>query len=128
MKKKQYTTVTFIKALLLTIVLGLLAYIIDVPAIRISLIGMTLVLGAISHGMMSQLQEAGLDDMKDHIDKNKRPSHRHSEGFCFLQKCKVVVREIDSCIVVFWINYGCKVKGKHILGKLSFRHSICEKE
>ena len=53
MKKKQYTSVTFIKALLLTIVLGLLAYVIDVPAIRISLIGMTLVLGAISHGMMS---------------------------------------------------------------------------
>lgn len=44
MKKKQYTSVTFIKALLLTIVLGLLAYVIDVPAIRISLIGMTLVL------------------------------------------------------------------------------------
>ena len=41
MKKKQYTSVTFIKALLLTIVLGLLAYVIDVPAIRISLIGMT---------------------------------------------------------------------------------------
>ena len=69
MKKKQYTSVTFIKALLLTIVLGMLAYIIDVPTIRISLIGMTLVLGAISHGMMSQLQEVGLDDMKDHIDK-----------------------------------------------------------
>ncbi|PGO33077.1 hypothetical protein CN984_05495 [Bacillus cereus] len=69
MKKKQYTSVTFIKALLLTIVLGMLAYIIDVPAIRISLIGMTLVLGAISHGMMSQLQEVGLDDMKDPIDK-----------------------------------------------------------
>ncbi|MED0972128.1 hypothetical protein [Bacillus paramycoides] len=69
MKKQQYTSVTFIKALLLTIVLGMLAYVIDVPAIRISLIGMTLVLGAISHGMMSQLQEAGLDDMKDHIDK-----------------------------------------------------------
>ncbi|MEK4570977.1 hypothetical protein NSS74_00325 [Bacillus sp. FSL E2-8868] len=69
MKKKQYTSVTFIKALLLTIVLGMLAYIIDVPAIGISLIGMTLVLGAISHGMMSQLQEVGLDDMKDHIDK-----------------------------------------------------------
>ncbi|MFJ8240152.1 hypothetical protein [Bacillus tropicus] len=69
MKKKEYTSATFIKALLLTIVLGLLAYIIDVPAIRISLIGMTLVLGAISHGMMSQLQEAVLDDMKDHIDK-----------------------------------------------------------
>ncbi|WP_141532078.1 hypothetical protein [Bacillus cereus] len=63
MKKKQYTSVTFIKALLLTIVLGLLAYIIDVPVIRISLIGMTLVLGAISHGMMSQLQEA------DHMDQ-----------------------------------------------------------
>ncbi|VXB59231.1 hypothetical protein BACI71_110879 [Bacillus mycoides] len=28
---------------------------------------------------------------------------------------------------MFWINYKCKVKGKHILGKLSFRHSICEK-
>jgi len=42
MKKKQYTSVTFIKALLLTIVLGLLAYVIDVPAIRISLIGMPL--------------------------------------------------------------------------------------
>ena len=69
MKKKEYTSATFIKALLLTIVLGSLAYIIDVPAIRISLIGMTLVLGAISHGMMSQLQEVGLDDMKDHIDK-----------------------------------------------------------
>jgi hypothetical protein len=69
MKKKQYTSVTFIKALFLTIVLGMLAYIIDVPAIRISLIGMTLVLGAISHGMMSQLQEVGLDDMKDSIDK-----------------------------------------------------------
>lgn len=69
MKKKQYTSVTFIKALLLTIVLGLLVYVIDVPAIRISLIGMTLVLGAISHGMMSQLKEAGLDDMRDHIDK-----------------------------------------------------------
>nr|WP_276067441.1 hypothetical protein [Bacillus pacificus] len=69
MKKKQYTNVTFIKALLLTIVLGLLAYIIDVPAIRISLIGMTLVLGAISHGMMSQLQEAGVDRTKDHIDE-----------------------------------------------------------
>ncbi|MBK5470402.1 MULTISPECIES: hypothetical protein [Bacillus] len=69
MKKKQYTSVTFIKALLLTIVLGMLAYIIDVPAIRIPLIGMALVLGAISHGMMSQLQEVGLDDMKDHIDK-----------------------------------------------------------
>ncbi|MGR5993268.1 hypothetical protein ACT7C9_02330 [Bacillus cereus] len=69
MKKKQYTSVTFIKALLLTIVLGLLAYVIDVPAIRISLIGMTLVLGAISHGMMSRLKEAGLDDMRDHIDK-----------------------------------------------------------
>ena len=71
MKKKQYTSVTFIKALLLTIVLGLLAYVIDVPAIRISL-GMTLVLGAISHGMMSQLKEAGLDDMRDHIDKSKK--------------------------------------------------------
>ncbi|MGQ4671037.1 hypothetical protein ACUIJ5_18995 [Bacillus toyonensis] len=58
------------KALLLTIVLGMLAYIIDVPAIRISLIGMTLVLGAISHGMISQLKEAGLDNMKNHIDKN----------------------------------------------------------
>jgi len=69
MRKKEYTSATFIKALLLTIVLGSLAYIIDVPAIRISLIGMTLVLGAISHGMMSQLQEVGLDDMKDHIDK-----------------------------------------------------------
>ena len=69
MKKKEYTSATFVKALLLTIVLGSLAYIIDVPAIRISLIGMTLVLGAISHGMMSQLQEVGLDDMKDHIDK-----------------------------------------------------------
>ena len=73
MKKKQYTSVTFIKALLLTIVLGLLAYVIDVPAIRISLIGMTLVLGAISHGMMS-LKEAGLDDMRDHIDKSEKPS------------------------------------------------------
>ena len=70
MKKKQYTSVTFIKALLLTIVFGMLAYIIDVPAIRISLIGMTLVLGAISHGMISQLKEAGLDNMKNHIDKN----------------------------------------------------------
>ncbi|MED3087070.1 hypothetical protein [Bacillus toyonensis] len=70
MKKKQYTSVAFIKALLLTIVLGMLAYIIDVPAIRISLIGMTLVLGAISHGMISQLKEAGLDNMKNHIDKN----------------------------------------------------------
>ncbi|MDT3494483.1 hypothetical protein NLU03_08430 [Bacillus toyonensis] len=70
MKKKQYTSVTFIKALLLTIVLGMLAYIIDVPAIRISLIGMTLVLGVISHGMISQLKEAGLDNMKNHIDKN----------------------------------------------------------
>ncbi|PHB82908.1 hypothetical protein COE94_19870 [Bacillus toyonensis] len=70
MKKKQYTSVTFIKALLLTIVLGMLAYIIDVPAIRISLIGMTLVLGAISHGMISQLKEAGLDNMKNHIEKN----------------------------------------------------------
>ncbi len=69
MRKKEYTSATFIKALLLTIVLGMLAYIIDVPAIRISLIGMTLVLGAISHGMMSQLQEARLDDMKDSIDK-----------------------------------------------------------
>jgi len=69
MRKKEYTSATFIKALFLTIVLGSLAYIIDVPAIRISLIGMTLVLGAISHGMMSQLQEVGLDDMKDHIDK-----------------------------------------------------------
>ncbi|MED0988518.1 hypothetical protein [Bacillus nitratireducens] len=69
MRKKQYTSVTFIKALFLTIVLGSLAYLIDIPAIRISLIGMTLVLGAISHGMMSQLQEVGLDDMKDHIDK-----------------------------------------------------------
>ncbi|MDR4982555.1 hypothetical protein CN491_23715 [Bacillus cereus] len=68
-KQRQYTSVTFIKALLLTIVLGLLAYIIDVPAIRISLIGMTLVLGAISHGMMSQLKEAELNNMKDHIDK-----------------------------------------------------------
>lgn len=69
MREKEYTSATFIKALLLTIVLGMLAYIIDIPAIRISLIGMTLVLGAISHGMMSQLQEVGLDDMKDHIDK-----------------------------------------------------------
>ncbi len=69
MRKKEYTSATFIKALFLTIVLGSLAYIIDVPVIRISLIGMTLVLGAISHGMMSQLQEAGFDDMKDHIDK-----------------------------------------------------------
>ncbi|HGE5782056.1 MULTISPECIES: hypothetical protein [Bacillus] len=69
MKKKQYTSVTFIKALLLTIVLGMLAYLIDVPAIRISLIGMTLVLGAISHGMMLQLYEAGLDDMKKYIDE-----------------------------------------------------------
>ncbi|PGA93570.1 hypothetical protein [Bacillus toyonensis] len=69
MKKKQYTSATFIKALLLTIVLGSLAYIIDVPAIRISLIGMTLVLGAISHDMISQLQEAGVDNMKNHIDK-----------------------------------------------------------
>ncbi|ARJ24449.1 hypothetical protein [Bacillus mycoides] len=69
MRKKEYTSATFIKVLLLTIVLGMLAYIIDVPVIRISLIGMTLVLGAISHGMMSQLQEAGLDDMKDSIDK-----------------------------------------------------------
>ncbi|EJQ16604.1 hypothetical protein CN941_15185 [Bacillus cereus] len=69
MREKEYTGATFIKALLLTIVLGMLAYIIDIPAIRISLIGMTLVLGAISHGMMSQLQEVGLDDMKDHIDK-----------------------------------------------------------
>ncbi|PEW01414.1 hypothetical protein CN428_16010 [Bacillus cereus] len=69
MREKEYTGATFIKALLLTIVLGMLAYIIDIPAIRISLIGMTLVLGAISHGMMPQLQEVGLDDMKDHIDK-----------------------------------------------------------
>ncbi|PEL90396.1 hypothetical protein [Bacillus wiedmannii] len=69
MRQKEYTSATFIKALLLTIVLGSLAYIIDVPAIRISLIGMTLVLGAISHGMMSQLQEAGVDHMKNHIDK-----------------------------------------------------------
>ena len=86
MKKKQYTSVTFIKALLLTIVLGLLAYIIDVPAIRISLIGMTLVLGAISHGMMSQLQEAGLDNMKNHIDKEEKPSCIYNEGFSFLTK------------------------------------------
>jgi len=69
MKKKQYTSVTFIKALLLTIVLGMLAYLIDVPAIRISLIRMTLVLGAISNGMMLQLYEAGLDDMKKYIDE-----------------------------------------------------------
>ena len=59
-EKKQYTSVTFIKALLLTIVLGLLAYIIDVPAIRISLIGMTLVLGTISHGMMSRYKKLDL--------------------------------------------------------------------
>lgn len=57
----------------------------------------------------------------------EKPSRIESEGFLFLTKCKVVVRQIDSCIVVFWINYRCKVKGKHILGKLSFRHSICEK-
>ncbi|KEK23048.1 membrane protein [Bacillus gaemokensis] len=69
MKKKQYSSITFIKALLLTIVLGMLAYIIDIPIIRVSLIGMTLVLGAISHGMMLQLYEAGLDDMKEYIDK-----------------------------------------------------------
>ncbi|MBC6971309.1 hypothetical protein H9I32_02390 [Bacillus sp. Xin] len=69
MKKKQYSSITFIKALLLTIVLGMLAYIIDVPAIRVSLIGMTLVLSAISHGMLLQLYEAGLDDMKEYIDK-----------------------------------------------------------
>ncbi|WP_242144258.1 MULTISPECIES: hypothetical protein [unclassified Bacillus cereus group] len=64
MKKKQYTSVTFIKALFLTIVLGLLAYIIDIPVLRVSLIGMTLILGAISHGMMRQLYEAGLHDNK----------------------------------------------------------------
>ncbi|MEN1938632.1 hypothetical protein AAIE21_24575 [Paenibacillus sp. 102] len=69
MKKKQYTSVTFIKALLLTIVLGMLSYIIDIPIIRVSLIGMTLVLGAISHGMLLQLYETGLDDMKEYIDK-----------------------------------------------------------
>ena len=69
MKKKQYTSVTFIKALLLTIVLGMLSYIIDIPAIRVTLIGMTLVLGAISHGMMLQLYETGLDDRKEYIDK-----------------------------------------------------------
>lgn len=73
MKKKQYSSVTFIKALFLTITLGMLAYIlayiIDIPAIRVSLIGMTLVLGAISHGMMLQLYETGLDDMKEYIDK-----------------------------------------------------------
>ena len=38
--------------------------------------------------MMSQPQEAGLDDMKDHIDKNKRPSHMHSEGFCFYKNVR----------------------------------------
>ncbi|MBO1582367.1 hypothetical protein [Bacillus sp. XF8] len=69
MKKKQYTSITFIKALLLTIVLGMLSYIIDIPVIRVSLIGMTLVLGAISHGMLLQLYETGLDDMKEYIDK-----------------------------------------------------------
>ncbi|MDZ5605706.1 hypothetical protein U2I54_00885 [Bacillus pseudomycoides] len=69
MKKKQYTSITFIKALLLTIVLGMLSYIIDIPIIRVSLIGMTLVLGAISHGMLLQLYETGLDDMKEYIDK-----------------------------------------------------------
>ncbi|KFN01421.1 hypothetical protein D0U04_04835 [Bacillus clarus] len=69
MKKKQYTSVTFIKALVLTIVLGMLAYVIDAPAIRISLIGMTLVLGAISHTMMLQMYESRLDNMKDYIDK-----------------------------------------------------------
>ena len=65
--------------------------------------------------------------MRDHIDKSEKPSLYRVKVFCFLQKCKVVVRQIDSCIRAFWINYGCKVKGKHILGKLSFRHSICEK-
>ncbi|MBY0599082.1 hypothetical protein [Bacillus bingmayongensis] len=69
MKKKQYTSITFIKALLLTIVLGMLSYIIDIPIIRVSLIGMTLVLGAISHGMLLQLYETGLEDMKEYIDK-----------------------------------------------------------
>ena len=88
MKKKQYTSVTFIKALLLTIVLGLLAYVIDVPAIRISLIGMTLVLGAISHGMMSRLKEAGLDDMRDHIDKSEKPSLYRVKVFCFYKNVR----------------------------------------
>lgn len=55
---------------MLTIVLGLLAYIIDEPIIRISLIGMTLIIGAIAHGMLMQMRETGLDEMKEYIDKN----------------------------------------------------------